>query len=324
MSENAFISANTSQKQNTTSLPQHNETENHATQRFVFAAAASVAAILVNIAYEKWASKVPDWLFILLCLVPLSLWCYWAWTHERIKKHRRLIYTYPIVSLLIMIIVGMCAGGSFGVLLWWSVYRQPSTAVQAVPTTQPIIEEVKLPEVRVDDPKPNLIPVSYGKRHIVYDPTTQTFKESDSGILTVVAQFRNAHERSKKISEANDIRAHIYYEPSEFYKNLDKNIPGFTKVDDGIWLDEKQFLVNFKRGETKTLILAVQMPDGGFGAFDYRFEKADGPERLLPRVPKLTADKYVVKVQLTGEANGDIDELYHFQITLRPEFNISF
>jgi hypothetical protein len=67
------------------------------------------------------------------------------------------------------------------------------------------------------------------------------------------------------------------------------------------------------------LILAVQMPDGGFGGFDafeHSIKTINGNELFLPKIPKLTADKYMVKVELTGGAHGY--ELYHFLITLRP------
>lgn len=179
-----------------------------------------------------------------------------------------------------------------------------------------------LQEVKVDEPKPNLIPVGYGKRHLVYDHVTRTFTE-DGHLLAVVARFRNAHERSRRIAEVSDIRAHIYYEPSEFYKNLDRSIPDFAGVDNGIWLDEPHCSVDFARGETKTLILVVQLADGEFGAFDHRIEKIDDTDRLLPRVLKLTADKYHIKVELSGGADGEVCELYHFDVTLRPDFNIS-
>ncbi|HMH46005.1 MAG TPA: hypothetical protein VK557_21125 [Pyrinomonadaceae bacterium] len=196
-----------------------------------------------------------------------------------------------------------------------------------------LLPPVVNPTVAQDQPKreeakPNIIPVSYGKRHITFDPSTQTFTLADAGILALVAQFRNSHEQGKEISEAKDIRAHIYFEPSEFYKNLDRTVPGFASVEEGIWLNEKSAVVSFARGETKTLILAVQVQDLGFGGFD-AFEHGtrkmdDGREIFLPRIPMLTADKYMVKVEIVGGFKGELAELHHFTITLRPEFNISF
>lgn len=177
-----------------------------------------------------------------------------------------------------------------------------------------------------ETPKPNLIPVHYGKHPIIYDPNTRTFKEgfADQGLLTMVVEFRNAHERGKEIIEAKDIRAHIYYEPFEFYKNLDRNIPGFAGVDDGVWLEEFQPTINFARGETKTLILAVQSPNGTFAVYDHPIEQREGINIPFPRVRLLTADKYVVKVELTGGTHGEVYEFHVFTITLRPEFNISY
>jgi hypothetical protein len=174
--------------------------------------------------------------------------------------------------------------------------------------------------------KPNIIPVSFRKLYITYDPPTQTFREADAGILAVAAQFRNAHEQGKQICDAKDIRAHVYFEPFDFYKNLDRTIPGFANVEEGIWLNEKTALVNFERGETKTLVLVIQMQGekfGGFDAFEHQMRTLDGRELFLPKIPILTADKYLVKVQITGGVKGELAELHHFIITLRPEFNIS-
>ena len=178
-----------------------------------------------------------------------------------------------------------------------------------------------------DEAKPNITPVGYQNTYITYDPSTQTFKEADTGIPALVAQFRNAHQQGKEISEGRDIRARIGFEPFDFYKKLDRTIPGFANVAEGIWLNEKNALVNFTKGETKTLILAVKMQDGRFGGFDWyehQMQTIDGRELFLPKIPVLTADKYVVKVQITGGVKGEIADLHHFTITLRPEFTISF
>jgi hypothetical protein len=176
------------------------------------------------------------------------------------------------------------------------------------------------------EPQPNLILVHYGKQPLIYDPATRTFKEgfADQGLMAIIVEFRNAHERGKEITEAKDIRAHISYEPFEYYKKLDRNIPGFAGVDDGVWLGESQPAINFARGETKTLILVVPSPDGTFAVFDHPIEQRAGVNIPYPRLRMLTADKYVVKVELTGGAKGEIAELYLFTITLRPEFSISY
>lgn len=137
MSENGLAPVDTSQSQNTTTLLPPGEKEDHTTRRLIFAAASTAGTIVVGIATQKWGADVPDWAFILLCLIPLSLWFYWAWTHPRIKQYHRLIYNYPMLSLAIMIGAGACVGGSFGALFWFSVQKQkPSVAAQNQMTTQ--------------------------------------------------------------------------------------------------------------------------------------------------------------------------------------------
>jgi hypothetical protein len=184
-------------------------------------------------------------------------------------------------------------------------------------------------------PKPNVIPVGLGKPPLIYDPDKRTFGEgfADSKLVAVAVTFRNAHEQGKELSEAKDIRAHIGYEPFEFYEKLGKgqnvkeaenSTKGFTSVDDGIWLDEAQPVVSFARGETKTLILAVKFPDGSVATFSHPIEQRAGTSAPFPRLRPLIADKFVVKVEITGGEHGEIDELYHFTITLRPEFTISY
>ncbi len=208
---------------------------------------------------------------------------------------------------------------AFGRYVWPT---QSTTLKKSAPPITP-------PESTTEKAAPNITTVSYGSRFINFDPSTQTFVTADAGIPALVIEFRNAHERGKEISEAKDIRAHVYFEPFDFYKKLDKNIPGFAHVEEGIWLNEKSAVVNFERGEAKTLILAVQMElaggFGGFDAFDHSISRRpDGTEVFLPRIPKLTADKYVVKVEITGGTKGEIAELYYFTMTLRPKFDVSF
>jgi hypothetical protein len=232
-----------------------------------------------------------------------------------------------------MVTVGACLGSGIGALFWWSVYKPSATAAQSAPAIQPPAEEVGTSEVKVEEPKPNLIPVGYRKLFITYNPTTKTFTEADSGIPAVAAQFSNAHERGKAILEAQDIRARVIFEPSEFYEKLskgendaEKTTTDFATVHEGIWLNEENSVVHFTRGETKTLILAVQMQEGGFGGFDafeHSYSNRSGVEIYLPRIPKLTADKYVLKVVVEGGAGGDLSKLFHFTLTLRPEFNLS-
>jgi hypothetical protein len=212
--------------------------------------------------------------------------------------------------------------------LGWSVWPKPLSSEKEASLPRPSESASPPPTEFSSEAKPNIVPVGYGERQLNFNPLTQTFVMADTGLRAVVAEFRNAHESGREISEAKDIRAHVSFEPFDFYKKLDKTVPGFANVEEGIWLNEKNAVVNFTRGETKTLILVVQMQDGGFGGFD-AFEHStsrtpDGRELFLPRMPKLSADKYVVKVEITGGAKGEIAELYHFTITLRPKLKIVY
>jgi hypothetical protein len=290
----------------------------------------AIVGVLLNIGYEKFGAGVPDWLYFLFWLVPLFMVLYVGWTDKRVKKFHPVIYTYPRMSLAIMIVVGAVIGGVIGALFWWGVSRQLVTAAQSAPI-RPTLEEVSQPEVKAEEGKPNIIVVGYNKPPVIYDPVARIFKEAfaDQGALTLVAYFRNAHEHGKELSEATDMRAHIGYEPFEFYEKLGKGIKnaqestsGWQSVDDGVWLGETQPLVKFARGETKALILAAQGKDGTFFTYSHPIEQNVGITVPFPRVRILTADKYIVKVQITGGSKGEIAELYHFTITLRPEFAI--
>jgi hypothetical protein len=69
------------------------------------------------------------------------------------------------------------------------------------------------------------------------------------------------------------------------------------------------------------------MGDGGFGGFDafnHHFLTIQGKEVFVPSVPKLTADKYVVKVELAGGAHGEVYVFNVYNMTLRPEPSISY
>jgi hypothetical protein len=175
---------------------------------------------------------------------------------------------------------------------------------------RPDVTQQPMPTPTPDEPKPNITPVGFRKLHITYDPVSQAYTEADTGILAVVAFFRNAHDFGKAISEAKEIRAHIIYQPSEYYEKLRKGVkdaekttPGFAGVNDGIWLNEKNPVVNFARGETKALVMAIELPTGGFGGFDafgHTFSNVNGIRIYIPTIPIMSADKYLVRVFITG------------------------
>lgn len=287
---------------------------------------AAIGGFVFNIVLQKgYLDRVPDPLLGLVGVVVACLFVYGVWHHPAINKVMLRLYSRSAKMLLMgLILLGAIVGGCVGAVGYWSIKKQNETvARQDEKQEAPGEQTQKLPQ-----PRPNIIPVAFGKRHITFDPITQTFQESDAGILALTMTFRNAHERDKEITDAKAIRAHIGFEPFDFYKKLDRTIPGFASVEEGIWLNEKSSVIDFSRGEAKTLVIAIEMLPhgyGGFDAFQHSFStRPDGSQIFLPRIPKLTADKYVVKVEITGGDKGEIADLNHCTVTLRPEFNISF
>lgn len=102
-------------------------------------AAIGTTAMMVigEIANQKYGTYVPDWLLLLSCLFTLYLWSYWLWTHEKIKRQRRLVYTNPRMSFAVMVVACAVIGGGVGALLWWGARRQPAAAAQPAATPQP-------------------------------------------------------------------------------------------------------------------------------------------------------------------------------------------
>ncbi|MCA1625277.1 MAG: hypothetical protein LC778_16060 [Acidobacteria bacterium] len=97
----------------------------------------------MNIAYEKYAEGIPDWFFIPLCVFVCCFWFYLIWTSKTAKKYRYLIYNYPIMSLMFMVVVGLLIGGGFGALLWWGIYKQPQSKPEITTVLTPPNIELK-------------------------------------------------------------------------------------------------------------------------------------------------------------------------------------
>ncbi|MCA1578258.1 MAG: hypothetical protein LC794_12950 [Acidobacteria bacterium] len=114
--------------------------------RGIFTIANVGATIVIGIATQKWGAEVPDWLFVLLCLIPVALWFIWLWTHPAIKKHRWLVYTYPRMSFTVMILVGMLTGGLVSSLLWWTAQRRPQQAASNPAEPAPVTPTVLFPQ----------------------------------------------------------------------------------------------------------------------------------------------------------------------------------
>jgi hypothetical protein len=79
---------------------------------------------------KGWLDWVPDPVVGLLIVLPLLALIYYLWTHEGVKKRRYLIYTHPVMSLIILIAIGASIGGGVGFIAWWTTFRQgnPSTS----------------------------------------------------------------------------------------------------------------------------------------------------------------------------------------------------
>lgn len=135
-------------------------------QRLAFGGAGVTATILIGIATQKWGTDVPNWLLLVLCLIPFYLFLYWLWTLETVTKHRRrLVYTYPRMMLIIMIIVGALLGGVFGALLWRTV-RAENLAAQAAKDAIHIDKGDPEPKADIDMPD---LRMSLGQCVSVYD-----------------------------------------------------------------------------------------------------------------------------------------------------------
>ncbi len=156
-----------------TTAPLSSAKINHSIRLPVLPIAITAGSVIVNIAYEKWAAGVPNWLFIILCIVTLSLWFYWAWTHETIKRWHRLIYTHPIMSFTIMVIIGACAGGGIGALLWWSAYRQ-----------QPAVSTINQGNLSPPTPSPASLPTKEASVALTPRPTQSEQRPLQASPLT--------------------------------------------------------------------------------------------------------------------------------------------
>lgn len=105
-------------------------------------------AVIVNIAYEKYAEGVPDWLFVLFVLIWFFSFGYYLWTNPKVKEYRRLIYTYPAMSLVVMVLVGAFVGGIIAALLWLSIYKQPASASSQIVKPKSNIQKMSDAELK--------------------------------------------------------------------------------------------------------------------------------------------------------------------------------
>jgi hypothetical protein len=137
----------------------------------LFAIGAGVLGVGFALAQLKgWLDWVPDPLIGLLISVPLMYFIYWLWTHEGVRKRHYLIYTYPVMSLIILVAVGACIGGSLGAFAWWTTHRQehsPTSPAQTpitevtpkqTPQPSPIGAPYPKPTAIIESPKTAALP----------------------------------------------------------------------------------------------------------------------------------------------------------------------
>jgi hypothetical protein len=139
------------------SAPQTQQQISHSKLRDrLFATGAGVLGVGFALAQLKgWLNWVPDPLIGLLIGVPLMYFIYWLWTHEGVRKRRYLIYTYPIMSLIILVAVGACIGGSLGAFAWWTTHRQEHSLTSPTQTTITEVTSKQTPQPSpIDAPSP--------------------------------------------------------------------------------------------------------------------------------------------------------------------------
>jgi hypothetical protein len=157
-----------------------------------FPIAATLAAFAMNIALQKgWVDRVPDGLVGLLFIIAALLWIYWAWTHEGVRKRHYLVYTYPVMSLITLIVTGACIGGILGAFAWWTTHRQEHA--QTSPAQPPITEVTPQPSPSVV-PHPMLTTTTVESPRTIPQPFPSSRKPS--------GKRSKAAERQRRREEA--------------------------------------------------------------------------------------------------------------------------
>jgi hypothetical protein len=106
------------------------------------------------------------------------------------------------------------------------------------------------------------------------------------------------------------------------------------RVSDGVWRETVNFRdISLSTGDTRTLVVAVEAPNVGFGTYEYA-ERRIGRRRfnqegifthiLSPKIETLNGDDLTVQVFLTGKSGGDVILNHKFWFKLsRPELKIT-
>jgi hypothetical protein len=99
---------------------------------------------IANIVNQKYGTLVSDWLIVLLFYMAVCLWFYWAWHTERIGRLRSwLLYTYPRMFLVALIIGGAVIGAAAGAGLWVVNRNEQRMKVAPEPTQEQSAEKHK-------------------------------------------------------------------------------------------------------------------------------------------------------------------------------------
>ena len=173
-----------------TDSSQDNETKTERFRLLLAAVGSTAGSIVMAIAGEKWAESVPNWAVLLLFLFTLAIWLYWGWTHPKVKQHRRLIYTYPRMSLIFMVAAGTLLGGGIGSLLWLSIYSEPQSASNSTTNAKVTTSQLENADsIQTPNPtQPQITPTSkvlpekaeHSKIEILFEPSDKYVTSSGS------------------------------------------------------------------------------------------------------------------------------------------------
>lgn len=105
---------------------------------YVLPVVSTLMAGISNVINQKYGTLVSDWLILLIFYMAVGLWFYWAWHTERIGRLRAwLLYTYPRMFLIVLIVGGAIVGAAAGVGLWVANRNEQRMRAAARPPEEP-------------------------------------------------------------------------------------------------------------------------------------------------------------------------------------------
>lgn len=133
-------------------------------RKYTFALACGGLSVGFALAQQKGLLDwIPNPLVVLLIVIPLLYFIYHLWTHEGVKKRRHLVYTYPVVSLIVLMLTGALIGGGVGFVAWWTTFRQPESSTSPAQTSTP--QPFTTPEAKTEKTKiPTILTIEYQTR----------------------------------------------------------------------------------------------------------------------------------------------------------------